>query len=36
MPTEVAQRVPQVKTHRFFLTAQQIVIVGRNPSDGWD
>jgi hypothetical protein len=27
MPTEVAQRVPQVKTHRFFLTAQQIVIV---------
>jgi hypothetical protein len=27
MPTEVAQRVPQVKAHRFFLTAQQIVIV---------
>jgi Protein of unknown function (DUF1236) len=27
MPTDIAQKVPQVKAHRFFLTAQQIVIV---------
>jgi len=27
----VAQKVPQVKSHRFFLTAQQIVIV--DPKD---
>jgi hypothetical protein len=31
MPTDVAQKVPQVKSHRFFLTAQQIVIV--DPKD---
>src|SRR5262249_46198288 len=31
MPAEVAQKVPQVKSHRFFLTAQQIVIV--DPKD---
>ena len=31
MPTDVAQKVPQVKAHRFFLTAQQIVIV--DPKD---
>src|SRR5262249_37073209 len=31
MPSDVGQRVPQVKTHRFFLTAQQIVIV--DPKD---
>jgi hypothetical protein len=31
MPTEVGQKVPQVKAHRFFLTAQQIVIV--DPKD---
>jgi hypothetical protein len=31
MPTDVAQKVPQVKAHRYFLTAQQIVIV--DPKD---
>jgi hypothetical protein len=31
MPSDVGQRVPQVKSHRFFLTAQQIVIV--DPKD---
>jgi len=31
MPSDVGQKVPQVKTHRFFLTAQQIVIV--DPKD---
>ena len=31
MPTEIGQKVPQVKAHRFFLTAQQIVIV--DPKD---
>jgi hypothetical protein len=31
MPSDVSQRVPQVKSHRFFLTAQQIVIV--DPKD---
>jgi Protein of unknown function (DUF1236) len=31
MPSEVAQKVPQVKSHRFILTAQQIVIV--DPKD---
>lgn len=31
MPSEVGQKVPQVKSHRFFLTAQQIVIV--DPKD---
>jgi hypothetical protein len=31
IPSEVGQKVPQVKTHRFFLTAQQIVIV--DPKD---
>jgi hypothetical protein len=31
MPPEVGQKVPQVKSHRFFLTAQQIVIV--DPKD---
>jgi Protein of unknown function (DUF1236) len=31
MPTEVAQKVPQVKSHRFILTAEQIVIV--DPKD---
>jgi len=31
MPSDVAQKVPQVKSHRFFLTAQQIVIV--DPKD---
>ena len=31
MPSEVAQKVPQVKAHRYFLTAQQIVIV--DPKD---
>jgi hypothetical protein len=31
MPADVAQKVPQVKTHRFFVTAQQIVIV--DPKD---
>jgi hypothetical protein len=31
MPAEVGQKVPQVKSHRFFLTAQQIVIV--DPKD---
>jgi len=31
MPAEVAQKVPQVKAHRFFLTTQQIVIV--DPKD---
>jgi hypothetical protein len=31
MPSDVSQKVPQVKSHRFFLTAQQIVIV--DPKD---
>jgi hypothetical protein len=31
MPTVVGQKVPQVKTHRFFVTGQQIVIV--DPKD---
>ena len=31
MPSDVAQKVPQVKAHRYFLTAQQIVIV--DPKD---
>ena len=31
MPSEVAQKVPQVKSHRFILTEQQIVIV--DPKD---
>ena len=31
MPAAVGQKVPQVKAHRFFLTAQQIVIV--DPKD---
>jgi hypothetical protein len=31
MPSDVSQRVPQVKSHMFFLTAQQIVIV--DPKD---
>jgi uncharacterized protein DUF1236 len=31
MPSEVAQKVPQVKSHRFILTAEQIVIV--DPKD---
>jgi hypothetical protein len=31
MPSDVSQKVPQVKAHRFFLTAQQIVIV--DPKD---
>jgi hypothetical protein len=31
MPSAVSQKVPQVKSHRFFLTAQQIVIV--DPKD---
>jgi Protein of unknown function (DUF1236) len=31
MPSVVAQKVPQVKAHRYFLTAQQIVIV--DPKD---
>src|SRR5262245_18824604 len=31
MPSEVGQKVPQVKSHQFFLTAQQIVIV--DPKD---
>jgi hypothetical protein len=31
IPSDVAQKVPQVKAHRYFLTAQQIVIV--DPKD---
>ena len=31
MPSDVAQKVPQVKAHRYFLTAQYIVIV--DPKD---
>jgi hypothetical protein len=31
MPAVVGQKVPQVKSHRFFVTQQQIVIV--DPSD---
>jgi hypothetical protein len=31
IPSEVGQKVPQVKSHRFFVTAQQIVIV--DPKD---
>jgi hypothetical protein len=31
MPSDVAQKVPQVKAHRYFLTAQDIVIV--DPKD---
>src|SRR5215831_6356576 len=31
IPSEVAQKVPQVKAHRYCLTAQQIVIV--DPKD---
>jgi hypothetical protein len=31
MPSEVSQKVPQVKSHRFILTEQQIVIV--DPKD---
>src|SRR5262249_22465300 len=28
MPADVARKVPQVKSHRFFVTADEIVIVG--------
>jgi hypothetical protein len=31
MPSDVARKVPQVKAHSYFLTAQQIVIV--DPKD---
>jgi hypothetical protein len=31
IPSDVAQKVPQVKAHRYFLTTQQIVIV--DPKD---
>jgi hypothetical protein len=31
MPSDVAQKVPQVKTHRFFVTGGEIVIV--DPKD---
>jgi hypothetical protein len=31
MPVDVARKVPQVRTHRFFITGQQIVIV--DPKD---
>jgi hypothetical protein len=31
MPSDVAQKVPSVKAHRYFLTAQEIVIV--DPKD---
>jgi hypothetical protein len=31
MPSDVAAKVPQVKAHRYFLTAEQIVIV--DPKD---
>ena len=31
MPSTVAQKVPQVKAHRYFLTAEQVVIV--DPKD---
>jgi hypothetical protein len=31
MPSEIARKVPQVKAHRYFVTAQQIVIV--DPKD---
>ncbi len=31
LPSEVAQKVPQIKAHKFFLTAQEIVIV--DPKD---
>ena len=31
MPSEVSQKVPQVKSHRFIVTEQQIVIV--DPKD---
>ena len=31
LPSEVAQKVPQIKAHKFFLTAEQIVIV--DPKD---
>jgi hypothetical protein len=31
MPDEVGRKVPQIKTHRFLITADQIVIV--DPKD---
>jgi len=31
MPAEIGTKVPQVKTHRFFVTADRIVLV--NPND---
>ena len=31
MPSAVAQKVPQVKAHRYFLTEEQVVIV--DPKD---
>jgi hypothetical protein len=31
MPTDIAQKVPQVKTHTFFVTDEQVVIV--DPKD---
>jgi hypothetical protein len=31
MPSEIARKVPQIKAHRYFVTAQQIVIV--DPKD---
>ena len=31
MPADVGRKVPQVKSHRFFVTGQQIVLV--DPSD---
>jgi hypothetical protein len=31
IPSDVAQKAPQIKTHRFFVAAKQIVIV--NPRD---
>lgn len=30
MPTAVGQKIPQVKTHRFFVTGDEIVIVDPN------
>ena len=36
MPNDVSQKVPRVKSHRFFLTAQQIVIVDPKDNKGAD
>ena len=32
-PTEITDKVPQIKSHRFFVKGSQIVIVGGDSND---